>query len=96
MVEGPGDVFICTQCVDLCRNIFQQEKQRSSRSDNAPSSLPSPKEIVEHLDRYVIGQDQAKRFLAVGSMPTTCALAADRSGQNWTNQTLLNWKNRTC
>lgn len=65
MVEGPGDVFICTQCVDLCRNIFQQEKQRSSRSDNAPSSLPSPKEIVEHLDRYVIGQDQAKRFLAV-------------------------------
>ena len=51
--------------VDLCRNIFQQEKQRSSRSDNAPSSLPSPKEIVEHLDRYVIGQDQAKRFLAV-------------------------------
>ena len=65
MVEGPGDVFICTQCVDLCRNIFQQEKQRSSRSDNAPSSLPSPKQIVEHLDRYVIGQDQAKRFLAV-------------------------------
>ena len=65
MVEGPGDVFICTECVDLCRNIFQQEKQRSSSSDNAPSSLPSPKEIVEHLDRYVIGQDQAKRFLAV-------------------------------
>ena len=42
MVEGPGDVFICTQCVDLCRNIFQQENN-VHRVRTTPSSLPSPR-----------------------------------------------------
>src|SRR6266513_2053148 len=66
MVEGPSDVYICANCVDLAHNIIRQEKRKMS-STSAPSfsSIPSPRQIKEFLDQYVIGQDFAKKGLSV-------------------------------
>ena len=65
MVEGPNDVYICANCVDLCQNIFRQERRRVQSSRPLFSSIPSPRQIKEFCDQYVIGQDAAKRTLAV-------------------------------
>ena len=65
MVEGPGDVYICTNCTDLCQNIFRQERRRVDRGRPLFSSIPTPRQLREFLDQYVIGQDRAKRSLAV-------------------------------
>ena len=66
MVEGPSDVYICANCVDLAHNIIRQEKRKNSAS-TAPtlSSIPSPRQIKEFLDQYVIGQNFAKKGLSV-------------------------------
>jgi ATP-dependent Clp protease ATP-binding subunit ClpX len=65
MVEGPGDVYICAACVDLCQNIIKQEKRKSGPARHLTGSIPPPRQIKEFLDQYVIGQEQAKRCLAV-------------------------------
>ena len=65
MVEGPGDVYICSNCTDLCQNIFRQERRRVDRGQPLFTSIPSPRQIKEFLDQYVIGQDRAKRSLSV-------------------------------
>jgi len=66
MVEGPSDVYICANCVDLAHNIIRQEKRKLS-SASAPTfgSIPSPRQIKEFLDQYVVGQDYAKKALSV-------------------------------
>ncbi len=66
MVEGPSDVYICSLCTDLCQNIFKQEKRRSTKPPLF-DELPTPRQVKEHLDQYVIGQDLAKRALAVAT-----------------------------
>ncbi|MCW5777238.1 MAG: ATP-dependent Clp protease ATP-binding subunit ClpX [Phycisphaeraceae bacterium] len=65
MVEGPSEVYICPNCVDLCQNIFRQERRRVSSASSALSDIPSPRAIKEYLDQYVIGQELAKRSLSV-------------------------------
>jgi ATP-dependent Clp protease ATP-binding subunit ClpX len=65
MVEGPNEVYICSNCVDLCQNIFKQERRRVGSVSSVLTEIPSPKHIVKHLDQYVIGQNFAKRALAV-------------------------------
>jgi ATP-dependent Clp protease ATP-binding subunit ClpX len=65
MVEGPSEVYICAHCVDLCQNIFRQERRRVSTSGLALGEIPSPRQIKEFLDQYAIGQHEAKRALAV-------------------------------
>ncbi|MCC5786119.1 MAG: ATP-dependent Clp protease ATP-binding subunit ClpX [Phycisphaerales bacterium] len=65
MVEGPSEVYICSNCVDLCQNIFRQERRRLKSPGAALSEIPSPREIKEYLDQYVIGQDIAKRAMSV-------------------------------
>ena len=65
LVEGPGDVYICGECIELCQSILEQEKRRRGTSKQLFTSIPSPREIVKHLDQYVIGQQHAKRVLAV-------------------------------
>jgi len=65
MVEGPNDVFICASCVDLCHNIIKQERRKLSTGRPLFSSVPSPRQIKEFLDQYVIGQDASKKTLAV-------------------------------
>jgi len=65
LVEGPGDVYICGECIELCQSILDQEKRRRGTSKQLFTAIPSPREIVSHLDQYVIGQQHAKRVLAV-------------------------------
>src|SRR6202451_1044863 len=65
MVEGPSDVYICANCVDLAHNIIRQEKRKLSGSQPLFSTIPSPREIKEFLDAYVVGQPYAKKALAV-------------------------------
>ena len=65
MVEGPNDIYICSNCTDLCQNIFRQERRRVSSARPLFSAIPSPRQIKEFLDQYVIGQDHAKKALSV-------------------------------
>ncbi|MBC7771104.1 MAG: ATP-dependent Clp protease ATP-binding subunit ClpX [Pyrinomonadaceae bacterium] len=65
MVEGPNDVYICSNCTDLCQNIFKQEKRRVSSPGAMFTEVPTPRFLKEFLDQYVIGQDQAKKALSV-------------------------------
>src|SRR3954454_1644341 len=66
MVEGPSDVYICANCVDLAHNIIRQEKRKlSSAGAPALGQIPSPRQIKEFLDASVIGQEYAKKALAV-------------------------------
>jgi len=58
-------VFICANCTDLCQNIFKQEKRRVSGGAPPITQIPSPRQIKEYLDQYVIDQDRAKKSLAV-------------------------------
>ncbi|GFZ76541.1 ATP-dependent Clp protease ATP-binding subunit ClpX [Pseudohongiella nitratireducens] len=63
LIAGPS-VFVCDECVDLCNDIIREEiqEQESSGEDR---KLPSPQEIKDTLDEYVIGQEQAKKVLSV-------------------------------
>jgi len=65
MVEGPGDVYICAACVDLCHNIIKQEKRKTGPARQLTETIATPRQIKDYLDQYVIAQDQAKRSLAV-------------------------------
>ncbi|MGD9633186.1 MAG: ATP-dependent Clp protease ATP-binding subunit ClpX [Pirellulales bacterium] len=65
LVEGPGDVYICGECIELCQSILDQERKRRGTSKQLFTRVPSPREIVTQLDEYVIGQEAAKRVLAV-------------------------------
>ena len=65
MVEGPNDIYICSNCTDLCQNIFRQERRRVSTAKPLFSAIPAPRQIKEFLDQYVIGQDWAKKALSV-------------------------------
>ncbi|HWJ66018.1 MAG TPA: ATP-dependent Clp protease ATP-binding subunit ClpX [Nocardioides sp.] len=62
LIAGPG-VYICDECIDLCNEIIEEELAEGSEVDLA--ELPKPKEIFEFLNSYVIGQEQAKKSLAV-------------------------------
>ncbi|MEX2673683.1 MAG: ATP-dependent Clp protease ATP-binding subunit ClpX [Phycisphaeraceae bacterium] len=65
MVEGPNDAYICANCTELCQNIFKQEKRRVSDSGPLFSSIPSPKQVKEFMDQYIVGQESPKKSLAV-------------------------------
>jgi ATP-dependent Clp protease ATP-binding subunit ClpX len=63
LIAGPS-VFICDECIDLCTDIIQEEIAKEPLA-NKGDALPSPQEIRLNLDQYVIGQDLAKKTLAV-------------------------------
>src|SRR5687768_538047 len=62
LIAGPS-VFICDECVELCNDIIREELEEKAAS--ARSHLPKPREIMDVLDQYVIGQNRAKKSLAV-------------------------------
>ena len=65
LVEGPGDVYICGECIELCQSILEQEQRRRGTTKQLFQNVPIPREVVEQLDQYAIGQTAAKKVLAV-------------------------------
>jgi ATP-dependent Clp protease ATP-binding subunit ClpX len=65
LVEGPGDVYICGECIELCQSILDQEQRRRGPTKQLFSKIPTPREIVGKLNEYVIGQEESKKVLAV-------------------------------
>ena len=65
MVEGPSEIYVCSNCTDLCQNIFKQERRRITSASPTFTSILTPRQINEYLEQYIIGQDRAKRSLAV-------------------------------
>jgi len=63
LIAGPNDVFICDECVEVCNKILHEEEQELSTQFTA--DIPTPREIKNYLDMYVIGQDHAKKALSV-------------------------------
>ena len=63
LIAGPG-VYICDECIELCNEIIEEEVLAAPSSENS-EQLPTPSAIAKFLDKYVIGQDEAKRTLAV-------------------------------
>ena len=64
LIAGPS-VFICDECIDLCNDIIREEVPADAPEGKAKSDLPTPADIKANLDNYVIGQEKAKRTLAV-------------------------------
>jgi len=64
LIAGPG-VFICNECIEVCRNILEEEMKTSKKKELPDFELPTPEKIKEYMDQYVIEQDDAKVALAV-------------------------------
>ncbi len=62
IVAGPG-VYICNECIDLCKEIIDEEFQDEAVREF--TDVPKPQEIIHSLNEYVIGQNEAKKALAV-------------------------------
>ena len=65
LIAGPGAVYICDECVELCREIIDEEVSGAIRPKSTSQRVPPPKEILSQLSQYVIGQEQAKKVLSV-------------------------------
>ena len=65
LIAGPDGVFICDECVDLCKEILREEEIPGDAKSIFTGNILSPHEIYERLDQYVIGQDRAKKVLSV-------------------------------
>ncbi len=65
LIAGPDSVYICDECVYLCTEILKDEAPDSSEEGFFLETIPSPREIYDRLNEYVVGQDDAKRVLSV-------------------------------
>lgn len=63
LIAGPNDIYICNECVHLCEAIISEEMETETNAEAVP--LSKPRQIKDVLDQYVIGQDEAKKTLAV-------------------------------
>jgi ATP-dependent Clp protease ATP-binding subunit ClpX len=64
LIAGPG-VYICADCVELCNQILRGKAEREAKDAGSEERVPTPHEINQYLDEYVVGQERAKRVLAV-------------------------------
>ncbi len=65
MIAGPGGVYICDECVDICADIIEEEYEDDPETEELEINLLKPVEIKSFLDEYVIGQEEAKKVMAV-------------------------------
>ncbi len=62
LIAGPNGVYICDECIDICRDVLEQHEEKTS---DGPVKLLKPQEIRAELDKYIVGQDKAKKVLSV-------------------------------
>jgi ATP-dependent Clp protease ATP-binding subunit ClpX len=67
LISGPDQIYICDECVWLCVEILEEEKQKEQKehTETGITELPSPREIYQRLEEYVVGQERAKKVLSV-------------------------------
>jgi ATP-dependent Clp protease ATP-binding subunit ClpX len=65
LIAGPGGVYICDECIDLCREIIEEEQANAPKQKLPITKIPPPKRIFEQLNQYVVGQNRAKKVLSV-------------------------------
>ena len=65
LIAGPNQVYICDECVQLCREIIDEEDPQPPRVQTGVARIPTPRRLYEQLNQYVIGQDRAKKILSV-------------------------------
>ena len=65
LIAGPNQVYICDECVQLCREIIDEEDPQPPRVQTGVARIPPPRRLYEQLNQYVIGQDRAKKILSV-------------------------------
>ncbi len=65
LIAGPGAVYICDECVQLCREIIEEEEQPAARPEPGFTRIPTPRKLYEQLNQYVVGQERAKKILSV-------------------------------
>ncbi|MBA2521218.1 MAG: ATP-dependent Clp protease ATP-binding subunit ClpX [Chloroflexota bacterium] len=65
LIAGPNQVYICDECVQLCREIIEEEEPPTPRTEPNFARIPTPRKLYEQLNQYVIGQDRAKKILSV-------------------------------
>ncbi len=65
LIAGPNQVYICDECVQLCREIIDEEEPPAPRIEPNFAKIPTPRKLYDQLNQYVIGQDRAKKILSV-------------------------------
>jgi ATP-dependent Clp protease ATP-binding subunit ClpX len=65
LIAGPNQVYICNECVQLCREIIEEEEPHTPRPAVSTPKISTPRDLYEQLNQYVVGQDRAKRILSV-------------------------------
>ncbi|MDR0721960.1 MAG: ATP-dependent Clp protease ATP-binding subunit ClpX [Treponema sp.] len=80
LIAGPNDVFICDECVEVCRKILTEEDHELSTQFTG--DIPTPREIKSYLDLFIIGQDMAKRALSVAVYNHYKRIANPAKGQD--------------
>ena len=63
LIAGPNGVYICDECIEICRDVMKEEKDKTNEKECI--QLLKPAEIKDKLDEYIVGQDQAKKVLSV-------------------------------
>ncbi|HLI50329.1 MAG TPA: ATP-dependent Clp protease ATP-binding subunit ClpX [Thermomicrobiaceae bacterium] len=65
LIAGPSAVYICDECVQLCREIIEEEEVPAGKVEPAIASVPTPKRLYDQLNQFVVSQDRAKKTLSV-------------------------------
>ena len=79
LIAGPAGVYICDECIDICEDILEEGFEEDLSEEKLEINLLKPVQIKEFLDEYVIGQEEAKKVLAVSVYNHYKRVTADRS-----------------
>ena len=63
LIAGPNGVYICDECIDICKEVLESDEEK--KEEKSSVRLLKPKEIKAELDKYIVGQEKAKKVLSV-------------------------------